>query len=77
MKAGDKVICILNYEQGKVFEGMSGTILKIKGDTYYCKWDTLTSGHNCDGLCEEGKGYNVNRRNIEKHSVDNWESEFR
>ena len=74
-RVGDRVVMVGNYyehESGFVglgtVDGDTGTICGIFSEAhgiYHVKWDRkIKGGHNCDGHCKFGYGWNVSERMI-------------
>jgi hypothetical protein len=59
---GDRVECVEQYNQVSV--GMQGVIVEVSSFNIGVSWDTLTTGHSCDGNCTNGTGYYVGVKNI-------------
>lgn len=70
-QVGDRVRCIKDSPEGntEIYIGSEGTVIAmLSGWKDYLKiqWDTPTGrGHDCDGLCEWGHGWNVRRNYVE------------
>ena len=74
LKVGDRVKCIKKAERVEV--GMLGTITKVTATIFGIEWDDGIAGHSCDGTCENGKGWFVNKKNVSKAEITDWRNEF-
>ena len=61
-QVGDRVECVEQYNHVSV--GMQGVIVEVGSFNIGVSWDTLTTGHSCDGNCTNGTGYYVGVKNI-------------
>lgn len=70
LKVGDRVEAIVDHiERNSVLlKGDTGTVCKLygSGGSYGVgiEWDRPCGGHGCDGHCEYGYGWNVNKKDI-------------
>ena len=62
-KIGARVIGIKDVN-GKGLVGLKGTILHNYAFSTAIKWDKDMGGHDCDGLCKDGYGWEVHNRHI-------------
>ena len=66
LKVGGRVIGIKDY-MNRNLVGLKGTILRIGNSissTIHIRWDKDMDGHDCDGLCKDGYGWEVHNRHI-------------
>ncbi|MDX1279240.1 hypothetical protein [Oceanihabitans sediminis] len=71
MKVGDRVTLVKHVGVGKI--GDTGTIIYYHDSDYISvKWDRNIGGHDCDGKCKQGYGWNVTQREIKSLRVSNW-----
>ena len=69
-QVGDRIRCITDSPEGntEIHIGSEGTVVGIFREMAYLKirWDMPTGrGHDCDGLCEWGHGWNVRYNYVE------------
>lgn len=70
-KVGDRVRCVVDAPDGReeLTSGCMGTVVGMfKLDdiiVYKVRWDAYIRGHDCNGLCDKGYGWNVYEDEIE------------
>ena len=62
-KIGARVIGIKDVN-GKGLVGLKGTILHNYENSTAIKWDKDMGGHDCNGLCKDAYGWNVDNDTI-------------
>lgn len=65
IEVGDRVVCVMKYGI-KPNKGDLGEVLYISdgGTIFHIRWDKYIGGHDCEGRCEFGHGWNVRKENI-------------
>lgn len=59
-KVGDRVLCVAKYDGNESIVNMTGTVLQLQPHWVSIEYDELVDeGHDCDGLCTYGYGWNT------------------
>ena len=66
-RVGNRIRAIVDHPEGNhhIHEGDTGVVLASNSNYTKVRWDHDVHGHDCDGLCEDGYGWNVYNSTIE------------
>lgn len=64
---GDRVISLVDHPNYNKFilSGSVGTVCGLDMTLIHVHWDEFVDGHNCEGGCPYGHGWNVYPKNID------------